>query len=164
RTTGHLGLTDPVDFFKITLTTPGRLTARVHAPGLATRLSLFDPTAPVNLDRARLIQSDGQSPTNPDDLIDQHLDAVPAGTTYYLEVESLAGTGSYNLVTEFVPAVPPAQTLPVGKQPFAVVTGDFNGDGIPDVVTANLLDFTPSIPNNDTLSLLLGNGDGTFRT
>jgi Bacterial Ig-like domain (group 3)/FG-GAP-like repeat len=43
----------------------------------------------------------------------------------------------------------------VGRQPTSVVTGDFNGDGIPDLVVANETD------NN--ISVLLGNGDGTFK-
>jgi hypothetical protein len=42
----------------------------------------------------------------------------------------------------------------VGRQPTSVVAGDFNGDGVPDLVVANQSD-------ND-ISVLLGNGDGTF--
>src|SRR6266853_4572365 len=41
-----------------------------------------------------------------------------------------------------------------GSKPVAVVTGDFNNDGILDVVTAN--------QGSNALSLLLGNGNGTF--
>ncbi|MDB5334442.1 MAG: hypothetical protein JWN70_61 [Planctomycetaceae bacterium] len=37
--------------------------------------------------------------------------------------------------------------------PYAVATGDLNGDGISDIVTAN---------SSDTVSVLLGYGDGTF--
>jgi hypothetical protein len=44
---------------------------------------------------------------------------------------------------------------PVGVTPVAVVSGDFNRDGIPDLVTANAGD--------QTLSVLLGEGDGSFR-
>src|SRR5205823_264341 len=39
--------------------------------------------------------------------------------------------------------------------PFAVAVGDFNRDGRPDLVTSN--------PGGNTLSLLVGNGDGTFQ-
>ena len=41
-----------------------------------------------------------------------------------------------------------------GAAPVAVATADFNGDGTPDLVTAN--------PTGNSVSVLLGNGDGTF--
>ena len=41
-----------------------------------------------------------------------------------------------------------------GDRPFAVVTGDFNGDGHPDIAVVN------QFSNN--VSLLINNGDGTF--
>ncbi|MFB7337742.1 FG-GAP repeat domain-containing protein, partial [Streptomyces adustus] len=37
---------------------------------------------------------------------------------------------------------------------FSVAVGDFNGDGKPDLVTANY--------ESGSVSVLLGNGDGTF--
>ena len=37
----------------------------------------------------------------------------------------------------------------------SVVVGDFNGDKIPDVAVANA--------GSNTVSILVGNGDGTFR-
>jgi hypothetical protein len=42
-----------------------------------------------------------------------------------------------------------------GYDPLSVAVGDFNGDGVPDLVVAN------RAYNN--VSVLLGNGDGTFR-
>jgi hypothetical protein len=45
-------------------------------------------------------------------------------------------------------------SYPVGGSPDAVKTADFNGDGKLDLVSANI---------NGTISLLLGNGDGTFQ-
>ena len=44
---------------------------------------------------------------------------------------------------------------PVGDCPGALVLGDFNNDGIVDIATANM--------GYETISVLLGNGDGTFR-
>jgi hypothetical protein len=46
-------------------------------------------------------------------------------------------------------------TYPVGKNPTSVVTWDFNEDGITDIITTNI--------GSDSLSLLFGNGDGTFK-
>ncbi len=46
-------------------------------------------------------------------------------------------------------------TYEVGKNPTSVSTGDFNQDGTTDIITTNI--------GNNTLSLLFGNGDGTFR-
>ena len=47
------------------------------------------------------------------------------------------------------------KTLAVGKNPTSVVTGDLNGDRFADLVTTNI--------SSDTLTILLGNGDGNFR-
>jgi hypothetical protein len=47
----------------------------------------------------------------------------------------------------------------VGVAPWEVVVGDFNQDGIPDLAVAG--EFAGSAFNN--LSILLGNGDGTFQ-
>ncbi len=46
------------------------------------------------------------------------------------------------------------QTFAAGDGPRSVTTGDFNGDGLTDLATANL--------DSDNVSVLLGNGDGTF--
>ncbi len=48
----------------------------------------------------------------------------------------------------------PGPTFAAGDVPNAVTTGDFNGDGLTDLVTAN--------GDSDDVSVLLGNGDGTF--
>ena len=46
-------------------------------------------------------------------------------------------------------------SYPVGNGAFPVAVGDFNKDGIPDLVVAN--------DQSNTVSVLLGKGDGTFQ-
>lgn len=52
-----------------------------------------------------------------------------------------------------------AVNYPVGQYPASIKTGDFNLDGKMDIVTANLGNVTAS---DGLVSVLLGNGDGTF--
>jgi hypothetical protein len=48
--------------------------------------------------------------------------------------------------------------IPIPGGPISVAVGDFEGNGIPDIVTANLNNsFSPG-----SVSVLLGHGDGTF--
>jgi hypothetical protein len=59
----------------------------------------------------------------------------------------------------FAPAVA-YDTL--GVRPLSVAVADVNGDGVPDLVVANLC--VDSNCANGTVSVLLGNGDGSFKT
>jgi uncharacterized repeat protein (TIGR01451 family) len=59
-------------------------------------------------------------------------------------------TVASNLSSGFASAV----TDPVGMGASGIAMADFNGDGIADLVTANL---------SDTVSILIGNADGTFK-
>ncbi len=142
--TGALG-NDAVVFFQVNPTTAGRLVVAVHTDGGTTRLSLLGPQGQVWL------QSDGRSLNSPDDLID--ID-VPAGTDY-LELENLGTNVPYTLTTTFTQASDPFQPIPTGNGPDAVVAGDFNGDGHLDLAIAN--------GGDNDVSILLGNGDGTFQ-
>ncbi len=53
-----------------------------------------------------------------------------------------------------------ARVYTAGQSPDAVAVGDFNGDDVPDVVTANQGAF--GIAPAGSVGLLLGNGDGTL--
>src|SRR2546429_5740081 len=49
----------------------------------------------------------------------------------------------------------PRRDFPLGEDALAVVVGDFDRDGMTDVATAEL--------SSNSISVILGNGDGTFR-
>jgi len=134
-----------IDQVAIDAVTSDFLIGYVHAQNLTTHLSLLDSQGQL------LIRSDGLAPGNADDAIDQHLVAG----TYTLQVESTGGNGSFTLTTTLTPASAPFQPIPVGSGPDAIVAGDFNGDGKLDLAVANNA-------SND-VSVLLGNGDGTFQ-
>ncbi len=145
-TTGTLAAGDTV-FYQVTPTTEGKLVAQVDSGGVAMRLTLLNGQDQV------LMQSDGQSPTNPDDLITAD---VPAGPEY-LEVENLGGPNTYTLTTSLTPSNSPFEPISLGTlyDPDAIVAGDFTGDGRTDLAVAN--------GGDGTVSVLLGNGDGTFQ-
>jgi hypothetical protein len=57
----------------------------------------------------------------------------------------------------------PALTVAAGKNPFAIAVGDFNGDGRLDLVVANSGINPAGGWLAGSVSVLLGNGDGTFQ-
>jgi hypothetical protein len=136
-----------IDQVAIDATTDALLMAIVHARGRSSPLLLLDSHGRV------LVRSDGVFPSNPEDLVSEHL----AAGMYELKVDSTSAGGqdSYTWTAMLVPSIPPFQPLPVGSYPDAIVTGDFNGDGNRDLVVAN--------NGDNTVSVLLGNGDGTFQ-
>jgi YD repeat-containing protein len=83
---------------------------------------------------------------------DGKMDLVTAneGTTSDISVILAGGNGTFL----------PAQSYPAGdggwfNGPQSIATGDLNGDGRIDLLTAN--------PASDSLSIFFGNGDGTFQ-
>jgi len=51
---------------------------------------------------------------------------------------------------------------PGGNTTWSLAVADVNGDGKPDLLVANL--FASSVSENGSVGVLLGNGDGTFKT
>src|SRR5262249_52319896 len=103
-----------VDFFRVALTADGRLTVRLAPTGVGARVSL------LGLDGTLLVQSDGETASDPDGLIIQNL----LQGIYFLKVEPLGGgSGSYFLSTTFHQAL----------NPLTPFSGSFGGE---DSVTA----------------------------
>jgi len=112
------------------------------------------PGPPLNFNRANY--RTGVSPyfvavgdLNGDGIAD--LVVANAGTNYTgTTVSVLLGNGDGTFQ--------PQMDFASGRQPRAVAIGDFNGDGKPDLAVANGILNAPG-----TVSVLLGNGDGTFQ-
>ena len=134
-----------VALFEIDPTADSRLIAQVHTADGDARLSLLDAQGNV------VLQSDGQSPSDPNPSIDVH---VSAGVQY-LELDDLGAGGAFTLTTSAVASNGPTQPVPVGTAPSAMVTGDWSDDGITGLAVAN--------ESAGTVSVLLGTGDGTFQ-
>jgi Bacterial Ig-like domain (group 3)/FG-GAP-like repeat len=83
---------------------------------------------------------------------------VMAGTVSFQDtsdgnfVLGTASLGTPSYAQGFVPA--PGSPVPTGNQPAAVGNGDFNGDGKPDLAVMDAY--------QNAITILLGNGDGTF--
>ena len=80
---------------------------------------------------------------------DGNLDLVTANVGNNVSVLLGNGNGTFGTATSFS-----IGAAPVVSYPEEVAVGDFNGDGKPDLVTAN--------PGSNNVSVLLGNGGGAF--
>jgi hypothetical protein len=82
----------------------------------------------------------------------------PSGSVSFLDTSNgnaVVGTAALGSGTP-APFIPSPSGLPVSNNadPVAIAVGDLNGDGIPDVAIVNI--------GLNTVTILLGNGDGTF--
>ena len=82
--------------------------------------------------------------------------AAPTGAVTFKDASNSNSTvATASLDSQTAVAGFPATSYGVGTYPQAIAVGDFNGDGIPDLVVAN--------SNSNSVGILLGNGDGTFK-
>ena len=66
------------------------------------------------------------------------------------------------LESRVVPGFLAPLAFDTGSSPWSVAVGDFNGDGKPDLAVANEGDL--GVGDYGNVSILLGNGDGTFQS
>jgi sugar lactone lactonase YvrE len=82
---------------------------------------------------------------------------APTGTVSFLDTNNAnfsLGTVSLGTATEAVSFAARPTLTTTAKGAYSVVTGDFNGDGVPDLAVSN--------GGSPSLGIYLGNGDGTF--
>ena len=85
-----------------------------------------------------------------------------SGATYTVNVTGITGSGSLGLnlvdlpTITALPSFAAQATFAAGTGPQSVALGDVNGDGELDMVTANT--------GSNSASVLLGNGNGTFKS
>ena len=133
-----------LDTVAIDPTTGEDLAAVVHPQGTDAQLSLLGSQGQT------LAQSDGLSAVDPDAVVDEVLGAGD----YTLRVQSTGAGAAYTWTTMLEPASPPLQPLAVGQNPARSWRGTSAATATLDLAVANSSD--------NTVSVLLGNGDGTF--
>ena len=148
---GNLGVkralgADGEDFFLLSLTTGnipqvtgGRIMVQVQSAGETQVILRQGRSGTI------FMESDAPAPAEPGTRIDMHVEAQELE----LDVKGTAGQ-SYEVSVTFTPSTDPGAAIQ-GEQPgaYAILTGDFDDDGIPDLVTPAGVD--------------LGIGDGTFQ-
>ncbi|MFT5324045.1 MAG: subtilisin-like proprotein convertase family protein [Planctomycetaceae bacterium] len=145
--------TNDVDLYELSILEDGRL----QLDAAATTDPLDIQVRLLTEDGTTILVSNGSSRDSSTVSLDVHLSAG----TYRVEIVAQNGTtGGYGLRSDFLPAESPdsavTPALPIrGFERESVIAGDFNGDGIVDMATAD--------GRRARVTVLIGVGDGSFR-
>jgi hypothetical protein len=135
-------------------------TGIVGAPAVATSNALVQVTGTTPSQIELTAQPDSGNPANYDFTATAQFFGLrnPANPVDFVDISAAANLGN----AAFTPSTVhhhfgAAQVTNADGWPALSLVADFNGDGMPDVATANAA-FGPS-----TMAVFLGNGDGTFQ-
>jgi subtilase family serine protease len=148
------------------------ITAKVLAYGLTA------PTQTVSFNEISVVANLGAVTLNPATALATLgapvVNVNGPGTPFGMAIADFNGDGIPDIATSDAEFAPSTSTVYIGKGdgtfnkpvsyptgyfPDGVVVADFNNDGVPDIAVTNQGDTG----TNGTVSILLGNGDGTFQ-
>src|SRR5216117_1455056 len=133
------------------MATPPHASSTFWSTGITQRLCLEGPGGRA-LDKGALVRVNDMSRKSTCRSL-----LLAATLLFSLTLSSLAQAQTVSFMTH--------KDFVSGTNPISVAVGDFNGDGIQDLVLTNYNCCNPfncCHPNNYTVAVLLGNGDGSF--
>lgn len=131
------------------------------APAIATANTLVQVTGTLPSQIELTAQPNSQNPSNYDFTGTAQFFGLekPTNSVDFVDTTTSVDLGKAAFTpTSLVHGFGAANVMNAGGSPVLSIVADFNGDGIPDVVTPN------AAFGNSTMAVFLGKGDGTFQT
>jgi uncharacterized repeat protein (TIGR01451 family) len=144
----------------VDIVSPASITPGSTGVSITVRGAGFVPSSVVHWNATALVSTFVSAREMTAAVPDALVAAVGLGSVTVISPAPGGGTSnvSYIPVASHIPVAnfpaTPSSSIGVGNTPQGIVTGDFNADGRIDLAVAN--------SGDNTVSILLGNGDGTF--